>query len=483
MATLESNNKFKDNLLASVSHELRTPLNGFKALIDSCLQDKEVPQEIKQIYIIPAARSSKLLNSIINDILDYSLLTRKRLQMRIQKVNILELFEECYQLMKNHYYKQSVNFYFKIDEHTPQYINTDSDRLMQVVLNFLSNAFKFTCQGSVIFEIKPHGENIRIIIKDTGIGMDNETMNKLTNILKNSLAGDKVDRSSTGVGLGLIVSQAIAFLLGPENSSGVYFDSELNSGSIFTFIIENKKKFICDGIGFDLYHIPPIKRLTQRDHLDVYPTIKITKEKSLTSEISLESPTRTCLIPFEKAQDSFSLSEKQIKPEYMNSYLPSYYSRKVINQSDRSQVLDHNENSKMIVTCPEILIVDDEPINILALELIFKQLNKPIDKAYGGQEALEIIKKRKKESTSVCPKTYKIIFMDLNMPLVDGYEATKRIKEKVSLGEIEDMIIVACTAYQEYEHKQRCLDVGMSEFINKPVTKLKILEILEKYNC
>ena len=107
LATLESNNKFKDNVIASVSHELRTPLNGFRALVESCIQDTTVSREVKETYIAPALRCATLLSFIVNDILDYSLLSAQKLKMNINKIDLFQLLQNCSELIKNHYSQQN----------------------------------------------------------------------------------------------------------------------------------------------------------------------------------------------------------------------------------------------------------------------------------------------------------------------------------------------------------------------------------------
>lgn len=467
ISVLESNNKFKDNVIDSVSHELRTPLNGLRTMLDLCKEDQEVPEKVKTNYIALACTSATMLNHIIDDILDYSLLLKNKLSLKFQKVNVIRLLEDCYSLIKGRYEQPSITFTLEVDEKMPRYFHTDPERLTRITANLLSNAFKFTNKGDILLKAKMEGKYLRIIVRDTGIGMSGETMQKLANISAQSLRGEKVSSTSTGVGLGIMFSQFISYILGPKNMPGLCFTSELHRGSLFTFLLENKE-YASAELGYSAYtKIPPLKILPPRSLVNEEEIKHNSRSLELRQNSRLFS-SQTLLFLNKDFDESMFPEDKRVTiPE--NTYFPSKGSRRGKYYSQPSW--------------SEILLVDDEPINVLALEILFKQFNKSVDKAYGGEEAVKLIQRRKNEMTSLCPKVYKMIFMDLNMPEVDGFETTRRIKDKVKNKEIEDVVIVACTAYPENEYKSKCLKAGMSEFVNKPVTKAKIMEILEKYNC
>ena len=478
LATLESNNRFKDNVLASVSHELRTPLNGVKALIDSCIDDPTVTHETKQIYIAPVARCATLLSFIINDVLDYSLLSSQKLRMNIKKVNIFELLQSCYDLMRDHYSQQNIDFQFKYDHKgIPSYMETDPDRLTQVIFNLLSNAFKFSYSGEIILMAKIKRKCLKISVKDTGVGMDDETIERLSNISTNMLTGEKVSSTSTGIGLGLTVCQAIALLLGPKNTPGLHFKSKLNVGSRFSFLIENKQNEASTPVSF--YKTPSLKLVNKNKEFRTPLKERDNIIKSFNHLNRLQE---------ENKKDSFEensqfFSEKR-KTRGENITVPVNLfnkSRSELYELDLG-TLKLPSPKPMEYDDPEILLVDDEPINILALEMLFKQIGKKVNKAYGAEEAIQLIDNKAAHSLEVPPKSYKLIFMDLNMPKVDGFAATLRIKDKIQKKVIQDIVIVACTAYPEQEYKQKCVDMGMKGFINKPVTKAKLIEVLKEFD-
>jgi len=478
VATLESNNKFKDNILSSLSHELKTPLSGIKTLTETCLQDKSVAEQVKEDYVKPTLRSAILLGSVINDILDYSLYNKKNFSLEFKKVNIRELLCRNYELVKNHYLKQTVSSEIEIDSEIPEYITTDKSRLAQVILNVLSNAFKFTEKGSITFKAQMEGENLRITAKDTGVGMDEDTIKNLENILPESLSGGKICNTSTGAGLGLTISQITASMLGPKEEYGIHFQSKYHQGSTFTFLIEDKEDSgIIDLEPHNHKKITSLKKLPESGY---WKSLKIGENKSPSSRINKHSrraSSSAFSMCFEE-EDNLPLSTMRITNplKYVSNRQPSYKQlESTTPRRDQTRQIKEEESPSRLA---EILVVDDEPINILALELVLKQFGKSVDKAYGGKEAIELVEKRLEKSENLM---YKVVFMDLNMPSVDGFEATRKIREK--LKENENLKIVACTAYQESEYKEKCLEAGMDDFLGKPISKDQISNILEKYNC
>ena len=128
------------------------------------------------------------------------------------------------------------------------------------------------------------------------------------------------------------------------------------------------------------------------------------------------------------------------------------------------------------------MIVDDEPMNILAFKLLIKRYKRKVDSALSGEAALELINSRKANPCCDLCREHKLIFMDLNMPGMDGFETTKNIRNKHRISK-EDTAIVACTAYMEELYKKKSLESGMNDFMNKPLTQMKVTEVLEKFNC
>jgi len=491
LASLESTNKFKDNMLASISHELRTPLNGFKSLIETSLLDPEIPTESKKSYMLPAFRSAEILSNIVNDIFDYLLLTRKGLKMHFKNVVIHNLFENCFELMKNYTDHKNINYTIQIADEVPKYFRTDPNRLRQVVLNLLSNAFKFTIEGSVQLNIEKEGPHIRVSVTDNGQGMDEQTQKKLTNILADNLKGEKINEQSSGIGFGLCVSHMVASLLGPTSESGLYFESELNQGSTFTFLIEDKEN-----------EVKPVWRTVSR--ISSKNGLQLSKEFSnrrlQISESTVffkhEKPSESSVhfrdtpkhrneerLGFDNSVDSNSdPSVNYNKEHYLANFIPSKGPNRE-SASPKKQFLRGATIKKVAkCECPKVLVVDDEPMNILALTMICKQFRIKLDTALSGEAAVDIFKKRISNPCSPSCQKHRLIFMDLNMPGLSGFETTSQIQKYEKEINAEQTVIVACTAYLEDDYKQLCFNNGMQDFINKPITHSKLAEIFDKYH-
>jgi len=278
----------------------------------------------------------------------------------------------------------------------------------------------------------------------------------------------------------LTISQITATILGPKDCPGIYFETKLNAGSVFTFLIEDKKAKDMMDLESNAHKMTVLKELVETHKEQKRGKIGTRETETEIDKVKCHEESINRASFFDE-QDGFPLSEMKISNplKYVSSKNPSLLKLK---QSINTPQLSPGSVSIKIDMSPEttknneILVIDDEPINILAFEIMMKQFGKVIDKAYGGVEALEMLERRRQ-------REYKVIFMDLNMPGIDGFEVTKRIKERIRNKEMEDVRIVACTAYHEFEYKDKCLRAGMDDFISKPITKEQLGQILKKYDC
>jgi len=287
------------------------------------------------------------------------------------------------------------------------------------------------------------------------------------------LAGTKINKTSTGAGLGLTISQITSTILGPKECPGIYFETKLNEGSVFTFLIEDKKEKSLIDLESNAHKMTALKELVENheEQRRIKTMTEETEEEADKVKYGEETMNRASF--FDEQGGSPSSQIKRSNPlKYVSSSHPSIFNLK---QSIITPEQMSPGSIKIEIQEAEILVVDDEPINILAFEIMMKQFGKIVDKAYGGREALEMINKRKGSSSG-----YKIVFMDLNMPAMDGFEATKIIRKGIRDGKIEDVNIVACTAYHELEYKEKCLKAGMDDFMSKPITKEQIRRVLKK---
>jgi len=443
LLTMESVNEYKDKLLASISHELRTPLHGNLSFLQAALSDKSIPIHIKDSLLLPALRSGKLLLHLINDILDYSQLQSHKILLQFESRSLTETLKYCLHLLHQAFDAKGIKLSLNVDPKIAQIVNTDHDRLIQILLNLLSNALKFTMKGSVhLHAIFISTDEIEIKVKDTGMGISTDDLNGLFEEKASHeelfFEGRK-QKNSMGVGLGLKISHRLAKELSLHRD-GLKVESKDGKGSVFSFIIVNKS--------------------------EVLPTDSQSKSlhDSLQKEIENE----------ESFQDK-SLSN--VPGEYDEEGRPP----KIEIQSDKIST-HHKLWDRQSYHCTQgelepkkekrVLIVDDEPFNVLALKSLLSQFNLSVYSACNGQEALE-----KVNNLGV----YDLIFMDCQMPIMDGYETTLALMKKMSIGDIPEIPIIGCTAFSAKEKLEKCLQCGMKEVVTKPLMKEKIKQLIKKY--
>lgn len=368
----------KSQLLAVMSHEIRTPLNGIILSADLINQSNLDQSEKGNIEIIK--NCSETLLGIANDILDFSKIDAGKVVPEYEPVDLNKVSKMTLGLFKQT--SNAVETELSIDDGFPQYVITDSVKIRQIILNLLSNAFKFTKQGKVSLSLgfkKREDDNVQITISvsDTGIGIEEKNLSLLFQDFQQ--IDSSITREFGGTGLGLWITKKLVNLL----SGTIDVKSELGKGTVFTCVFDMK--------------------------IDTKQT---------------------------------SLNERE----------------------DNTQGTLHISNKEKL----KILIAEDNKINQFLLEETLKQWGlKSIEIAADGAEAIE-----KCQLVS-----YDIIFMDVQMPGMDGIEATKRIRAESS--ENANTLIIAITASTDKENIQKCFDAGMNNYISKPITRATLKDIIE----
>ena len=481
---LERAGRYKDEILASVSHELRTPINSNINFLYEALRAEGVKPYVKENLLDPAYKSAKLLLNLVNDILDVSQIKERKLRLVSQPCEIREIIKECHYLFDYQCRKKKINLEYVIENQVPKKLRTDPNRLTQIILNLLSNSYKFTYEGSIAIKASMEAGLIKIAVSDTGIGIKEEDKAKLMKKFEKIDLGDKAASNSTGAGLGLSIANSLAMMLGPDDSEkgGLKFDSEWGKGTTASFLLKSKREFT----------MSPAKSRKGMMKIDG-STMKT--EQPLLGQYSVESDSVQGIdvSEFFDEDDKIELpvnisSKRKHRITFTGSdqSCPIEANSKVESDSStqtpplRPQLRVITKQHVLGCECPKIMVVDDDGFNILTIETMLKSLDIKSDTATSGVECLRKISQAEKCSPN-CRK-FGLILMDRNMPMKDGIQTTKELLAwNASIPDKWNIVIVGCTAYNEKEKQDEFLNAGALETLQKPLVKADLVKLIARY--
>eukprot|EP01016_Furgasonia_blochmanni_P007913 TRINITY_DN13174_c0_g1_i1.p1 TRINITY_DN13174_c0_g1~~TRINITY_DN13174_c0_g1_i1.p1 ORF type:complete len:637 (-),score=101.53 TRINITY_DN13174_c0_g1_i1:162-2072(-) len=436
--------QYKDKLLASISHNLKTPLNGILGMQQMALNEIRGQTHVAD-YLHKAETSVHLLKYMINDILDLSKVNEGGLKANSTRVEISKIIKDMKAFFEHQAESKRLKLIFD-EKFSCKKIRTDVDRLKQILINLMSNAFKFTFKGRITLTVSEESVDsnlLRFTVEDTGIGINEKDVDLAFNMFRRI---SKTLERSEGIGLGLTISKELVGLLGPEKK--IYVKSMWGKGSCFSFLIYKDL----------LARTRSSSRVFRHDEETRSP-------KTIEADLADFDP-----LTFEEFGHPNEVGNQF--SDILDSSLDQLLLKRVPRSYQCNQSLLTRRRRKK-----EILIVDDTVFNIEVLENYLRHESVIISRAFNGQEAVKEVRKR----GASLGHQFALIFMDCNMPILDGYEATTILKTLMREGEIPDIPIIGVSAYFENGKDEKARRCGMDEALSKPCSRDQILGVFKKW--
>ena len=512
-----SASKIKSEFLANMSHEIRTPMNGVIGFTE--LLGKTALSEEQYDYVNTIRSSASNLLTIINDILDFSKIESGKFNIENINFEFNDLMDEIITMFAPMAYDKNLELIYHPTVDLPENIMGDPSRIRQILINLISNAVKFTHSGHVIIrtiiEITPDNkQNIRFTVTDTGIGMDDLSMQRLFTAF--TQADTSISRKFGGTGLGLVISRKLAELMDGE----IGFESNLNKGSSFWFTIPLKQseqtsstiptittqnikvilfepidqnrvtsRTLLNSMGIETVETGRVNKLeelvlnnNENEFSGIIAGINRSNIKNKTLQTNLARVLNASNLPYMTLASIFDINDAQmladaglqsiiyrcsrtnlLKNQILNTFTSEeeHISRQLTNSSNDSKIQQLSHIN--------VLLVDDNAINLKLAKTLLKIHGIQVTTAEDGEQAVKLTQEQ----------FFNLILMDLHMPRMDGFAAAKIIRDPDN--PCNQSIIVALTANVLPEEQLQVFNCGMNDVLLKPITEQQLLDVFTRW--
>jgi len=501
----EAASEAKSRFLANVSHEMRTPLNGILGMSGLLADTRLTPEQAN--YVDAVHTSGAALLALIEDVLDMSLVEADRFELRQQSVETARLVEDVCELLAPKAHNKNIAIAAHVDRSVPKRVKVDGGRLRQVLVNLAGNGIKFTESGGVriachCLGTKKGMATLGFVVSDTGPGIANEDQRRIFQEFVQS--DSETTRKHGGTGLGLAISNVIVSKMGGE----IFLESQPGRGSVFSFQVEVPVEQEADetasdltGICVALWGTDPLQahalEVTLRDHgADFQSVLNVDEAQAdilladypgsrrfgalASQSIKFEGKRIILLQPAERLHLDACLKAGfdgyLIKPVRRASLLAvitgttGSRDAKADVSGARAWLGEDGVKSASWIGA-RVLLAEDNDVNAMLATALLEKKGHTVVRASNGREALDLLKERQ------CEEPFDLVFMDLQMPVLDGLDALSLWREHEATHELPRLPVHVLTADEQPETHVRARECGADGVLTKPLDPQSVLKV------